>query len=193
MTANITLVAGLIFITTTMIFLAIFQILFFDKKPLTARLVEIESKAKIKDYTPVATSSGYLKLLSILSKKMTKINFFKKIVNYVDASLTAADIPLSSEEYVFLTTLGSIFGGAVATIGGGLFFGIIVTLIAVLSSITWLKSAKSRRLNKFNLQIGDALVVIANSMRAGYSFLQSMDLVRKELPPPVEFYRDRGG
>ncbi|NTW06059.1 MAG: secretion system protein, partial [Peptococcaceae bacterium] len=49
----------------------------------------------------------------------------------------------------------------------------------------------SRRLNKFNLQIGDALVVIANSMRAGYSFLQSMDLVRKELPPPISIEFNR--
>jgi tight adherence protein B len=194
MSADVALLSALIFISAisaSFIFLAVLQILFIDKKSLTMRLIEIESKAKLKNKRPMATSPRYLELLSLLSKNMAKINFFKKIVSYFDASLTAADIPLSSEEYVFLTALGSVSGGIIASISGGLFFGILVFLATVLFSMIWLKSAKTRRMSKFNLQIGDVLVVMANSMRAGYSFLQSMDLIRKELPPPISIEFNR--
>ena len=43
----------------------------------------------------------------------------------------------------------------------------------------------------FNRQLGDALIIIANSLRTGYSFMQAMDMVAREMKPPIssEFSR----
>ncbi|HEY8415827.1 MAG TPA: type II secretion system F family protein [Thermaerobacter sp.] len=42
-----------------------------------------------------------------------------------------------------------------------------------------------RRLREFNDQLPDALTLMANSLKAGYSFLQAADVVAQELPPPI--------
>lgn len=55
----------------------------------------------------------------------------------------------------------------------------------------WLKLRVSRRVSAFNDQLGDAITLMANGLRAGYSMLQAMESVGKEMPPPisVEFRR----
>ncbi|HEX9369974.1 MAG TPA: type II secretion system F family protein, partial [Roseiflexaceae bacterium] len=51
--------------------------------------------------------------------------------------------------------------------------------------------AARRRIKAFNNQLGDGITLMANSLRSGYSFLQSMDLVSREAPAPMssEFRR----
>ena len=55
----------------------------------------------------------------------------------------------------------------------------------------YLVIAARRRLSKFNNQLGDTINLLANSLRSGYSFLQSMELVSREAPAPmsIEFRR----
>src|SRR5690606_13910665 len=40
-------------------------------------------------------------------------------------------------------------------------------------------------------QLADALTLLSNSLKAGYSFLQALDTVSREMPPPIaqEFAR----
>lgn len=47
------------------------------------------------------------------------------------------------------------------------------------------------RVKAFNNQLGDTITMMANSLRGGYSFLQTMDLVGREAPEPTakEFKR----
>ena len=54
-----------------------------------------------------------------------------------------------------------------------------------------MRRAKGRRLRSFNNQLGDTITLLANSLRSGYSLLQSMEMVAQEAPPPVseEFHR----
>jgi tight adherence protein B len=46
-------------------------------------------------------------------------------------------------------------------------------------------------LNKFNDQLGDMLNLMVNGLRAGYSTMQAMEAVSRELPAPIsdEFHR----
>ena len=47
------------------------------------------------------------------------------------------------------------------------------------------------RLNKFNDQLSDMLNLMVNGLRAGYSTMQAMEAVSRELPAPIsdEFHR----
>jgi tight adherence protein B len=49
----------------------------------------------------------------------------------------------------------------------------------------WLKRRKSQRLKKFNTRLADTITLIANSLRAGSSFLQAVELVVRESDPPI--------
>jgi tight adherence protein B len=55
----------------------------------------------------------------------------------------------------------------------------------------YLGFAKRQRLNRFNGQLGDTINLLVNGLRSGYSMLQAMETVAKELPPPIseEFAR----
>ncbi len=50
---------------------------------------------------------------------------------------------------------------------------------------------KRKRLNAFNDQLGDTITLLANSLRSGYSIVQSMETVANQLPDPMagEFHR----
>jgi tight adherence protein B len=49
----------------------------------------------------------------------------------------------------------------------------------------WLNNRKSSRLRAFNKQLPDTVTLIANALRAGSSFLQSIELVVRESRPPI--------
>ena len=54
-----------------------------------------------------------------------------------------------------------------------------------------MKRQQTVRLNKFNDQLGDMLNLMVNGLRAGYSTMQAMEAVSRELPAPIsdEFHR----
>ncbi|MCF8010963.1 MAG: type II secretion system F family protein [Clostridiales bacterium] len=110
----------------------------------------------------------------------------------VDKQLTEADIPLRGEEFVVIIAAAGLAAGAFFTVLTlNIRIGCTACITASLLPFLLLRTAYARRLNAFNSQIGDALAVIANSLRSGFSFLQAMDMVRKELPNPIrkEFSR----
>ncbi len=49
----------------------------------------------------------------------------------------------------------------------------------------WLGRRRASRLNAFNKQLPDTITLIANALRAGSSFLQSIEMVVREAAPPV--------
>lgn len=107
--------------------------------------------------------------------------------------LGRADLKLTPSEFIGINLL-SIAGGAAL----GLFIGRGNILIALLGALIgfyaprlYLNIMMQRRLTAFNNQLGDTLILLANSLRSGYSLLQSMETVSRELPPPmsVEFSR----
>jgi tight adherence protein B len=55
----------------------------------------------------------------------------------------------------------------------------------------YLKYLSGRRIKMFNDQLGDTITMMANALRGGYSFLQTMQLVSNEAPDPTatEFRR----
>jgi tight adherence protein B len=66
----------------------------------------------------------------------------------------------------------------------GVSFGIAGPLIYV-------RSQQGKRLKRFSDQLPDMLNLMVNGLRAGYSTMQAMEAVSKEMPPPIcdEFRR----
>jgi tight adherence protein B len=112
--------------------------------------------------------------------------------------LGAADLKLKPSEY-----LGIWVGTAVGIPVVMFLLGFVVEafrnpLMLVLGFIIglfvprfWLGHRKSSRLKAFNSQLPDTVTLIANALRAGSSFLQSIELVVRESRPPIstEFSR----
>ena len=61
----------------------------------------------------------------------------------------------------------------------------MICAAVVATEIFLLKRQVSRRRELFVNQLSDCLTTVANSLRAGFSFVQAMDLVAKEMEPPI--------
>lgn len=111
----------------------------------------------------------------------------------ISRNLARADLKLKPGEYLALMIIAS-FGVAVIAwfIGGkSILLGGIGAIAGFFLPGMYVKRQQGRRLIKFNDQLGDMLNLMVNGIRAGYSTMQAMEAVSKELPSPIsdEFRR----
>jgi tight adherence protein B len=112
--------------------------------------------------------------------------------------LARADLKLNTGEYLALHLILFLSTFAVVTflqLSGGLIAAIVIGLAAAIGSLflpgIYVRRQKKVRLQKFDNQLADMLNLVVNGLRAGYSPMQALESVGKELPPPisVEFRR----
>ncbi len=100
--------------------------------------------------------------------------------------LAKADIPLKANEFVaiqFLAIMLSLsFGMGVLQ---NVILAVILAAIGYIGPLIWISVIKGQRVKAFNDQILDTLVMLANGLKAGYSFLQSLEMVSRETLPPM--------
>ena len=108
-------------------------------------------------------------------------------------NLSQADIKMKTGEYLALLVISiglvGLFGyfigsrSFVVAIAGGVLGGFLPGM--------YVNRQKKRRLVRFNDQLSDMLNLVVNGLRAGYSTMQAMESVSKELPSPIseEFRR----
>lgn len=68
---------------------------------------------------------------------------------------------------------------------------LVLGVVGLIGPRWFLRYRAGRRLKQFENQLADTIMMMANSLRSGYSVLQSMELVSREMSPPisVEFSR----
>ena len=86
----------------------------------------------------------------------------------------------------FAFAIGFIFSAFQNIVALGVMF-----LIGLYAPRFWLKRRQAKRLSAFGQQLPDTITLLANSLRAGSSFLQGLELVTREARPPIseEFER----
>jgi tight adherence protein B len=105
----------------------------------------------------------------------------------IELELQKADWALRGYEFIFVilaSTLAPI--GLIFIWNQNIISMLIAGLLGFLAPIGILKWKQQKRLQKFNAQIGDSLVLISNSLKAGYGFMQAMEMVAKEMNPPIQ-------
>lgn len=111
--------------------------------------------------------------------------------------LARADLKLTVAEFVGLKILSALAGVGLgvfvgrASIAAMVLSGLVAGVLLSFAPNLYVVYASRKRIRAFNNQLGDGITLMANSLRSGYSFLQSMDLVSREAPPPMssEFRR----
>ncbi|WP_299756209.1 type II secretion system F family protein [uncultured Chloroflexus sp.] len=111
--------------------------------------------------------------------------------------LARADLKLTVAEFIGLklgaALLGVVFGfilgraNFLAQVVAALVFAVIFSFLPDL----YVNLRAAQRVKAFNNQLGDVITMMANALRGGYSFLQTLDMVSREAPAPasVEFRR----
>ncbi len=104
----------------------------------------------------------------------------------LDFKMQQAGLPLLGTE--FLVLLGTSMAIAFFV---GLFVskrwpvGLMAAVGIAMAEWVYVLIKIDRREASFTNQLGDCLMMVANAMRAGFSFLQAMELISKEMEPPM--------
>ena len=110
----------------------------------------------------------------------------------LDERLEQAGMPILAGEFVALTTVCAVAGAAIgAVLLQNAVFAVLIAALTAFIPYMWLLRSRSKRQNSMIEQLADTLSVLASSLRAGYSFLQALDTVSKEIgePSATEFQR----
>ncbi len=129
-----------------------------------------------------------------------KTTFLPTLSKYTDAyvwlgrlenDLIQVRSPWRATEVVTLSVmLGAIV--LVACLVSGLdIFALPLAAAMLLLPRFYVKALRAAYYRKFDEQLSDALMLMSNSLRAGFSFMQAMEMVAREAPSPIsdEFYR----
>jgi tight adherence protein B len=106
--------------------------------------------------------------------------------------LARADLKLKTGEYLAIIIIVGVLAGFIVwyMTGRSLIFGAIGVIVGTFIPRVYVKRQQAARLLRFNDQLADMINLMVNGLRAGYSTMQAMESVSRELPPPIsEEYR----
>ncbi len=146
----------------------------------------VEDKQKFKEEKAKVASAP---LTEWINRRVTGSSLGERI----SKSLARADLKFKPGEYIALIIIAASGAGIIGwllsgqSIVGGLILGVAGAFIPNM----YVKRQQGKRLIKFDEQLPDMLNLMVNGLRAGFSTMQAMEAVSKELPPPIndEFRR----
>jgi tight adherence protein B len=141
-----------------------------------------------EELAPRKKFPGWQRIITMTGEVLGKRGLIKPL----EEKLLRADILLRGEEFLLLCLLSCLLPGILVGLltGRGL-LAFLFSLVGALIPPLMVKKAREKRIKKINAQLVDALTIISNSLRAGFSFMQTIELVSKEMPNPLskEFAR----
>ena len=129
---------------------------------------------------------------------LTRVIERQDLATRLSADLARADLRMKPAEFILAWAASPFAFAALAFILGTVFPGfrslpalVLFFLLGLYAPRFYLKRRQRRRLKAFNEQLPDTITLLANSLRAGSSFLQGIELVTREARPPIsqEFER----
>ena len=191
------LISILGFVIISLLLFLVYSYLTADATTVTERIqkyVQHESRktgeeSKSHRLVTLPESAGWRKNIRSLSGYFDSSRWAQNM----ERKLVQADLPLRGSEYVVICLSLMFFFMALFLLfsSGKLIMGIVGLCAGYLIPLLVVKSKTSSRIKAFDAQISDALVLISSSLRSGYSFMQAIELVSREMQPPisVEFFR----
>lgn len=173
-------ISFVVFLATTCLVIALVRSL--DKKG------EIQERLEAYVSDPGGTSHRERRKITVkdLFQRVSSVFAARSFTEKIQLELLQAGIPLKGEEFVTLWLLIAL-GGPLVTwfLSFNPPLTILMLILGVLVPRLYLQHKKNDKLKTLNQQLGDALVVMANALRAGFGFQQAMDTVRREMPAPI--------
>ncbi|QQE79454.1 type II secretion system F family protein [Alicyclobacillus sp. SO9] len=117
-----------------------------------------------------------------------------QVLSHLEKLLDSAEIELSVAEFALRFSVITAVISLLVTLLVNIVPGILVWPAGFLTVAFYLRTRRQRRVNRFNDGLGDLLTIVANALRAGHSFAQSIHMVTQDMKGPVqeEFVRVEG-
>lgn len=106
----------------------------------------------------------------------------KEFSNYIASS----GLKLSAAEFIYLWIFLTLVPmTAIVFMGGNIITAIAVGVVGIAIPPAIVIHSRKKRDELFNKQLGQALVIIGNSLKGGFTFLQGMESIAIDMPPPI--------
>lgn len=110
----------------------------------------------------------------------------KKNTMNLNLLMDRAGLPILGSEFLVMSNGAAIVGFIV----GFLLFsnavsGLIIAFIALSCAWGYVRYLADKNSKRFTGQLSDCLTLLSNSLRAGFSFLQTMEIISREMEPPM--------
>lgn len=120
--------------------------------------------------------------IPFLNSLLLKINVIERLENLVKQ----AAAPLTPAVYLLAAALLGVLGFmAGQTMLHATTLGLLLGFVCFLLPFAWLNLKKRLRLQKFAVQLPDALDLVARSLKAGHSFSSGLKLAAENFPDPI--------
>ncbi len=120
-------------------------------------------------------------LAPALSRFLTKAYIIEKL----DADLAAARSPVKATEVFIACWVCVCFFGLIGRVIFQSWIGFFIPAPTFFLPWYLVKFYSGRFIRKFEMQLADTLMTMANALRAGYSYMQTVELVARESLPPI--------
>lgn len=176
-------IIGSLWVAAISVFLTIYLLILglsYRKDTLEDRLKRFTAIRSITN--PGVTTEKPLKALLSQLGKYTPKHWGAKL----DRELMQSDIPLLGGEFLVLQEFVALLFflmGVLFTRSLGL--SLLFLLLGGFLPRLYLAKAKKKKRKQFDNQLADSLLILANSLRAGFSLLQAMEMVSQEMPNPI--------
>lgn len=142
----------------------------------------------------VSTSGAEAKKLrgSIIADYLERAGEGSDLFANISRNLARADLKLRPAEYVAVIVISIFAFGVIGfIISYSMIFAFVGMIVGAFVPRMYVKRQEKGRLKKFDNQLSDMLNLTVNGLRAGFSTLQALEAVSRELPPPIndEFHR----
>lgn len=154
------------------------------------------------EWVPAADSAGEQQRRSAreaVAERLDAVMSRRGFGEGMRAQLRKADLKLTVAEYLLLHLVTFVLAGLVGYVifsspdrpQVSLFLAAVSAFAGLFVPRIWVGMQRNRRLNQFNQQLSDVLNLWVNSLRAGYSVMQSLEAIAGEAPDPssTEFKR----
>jgi tight adherence protein B len=157
----------------------------------SARLERYASSSAGADDAPAERESAVVAGISRVIER-------QDMATRLSTDLARADLKMRPAEFVLLWAITPVVFVAAAFAIGIIFEGfrnpaalVAFFILGIFAPRWYLRRRQAQRLRAFGEQLPDTITLLANSLRAGSSFLQGMELVTREARPPIseEFER----
>jgi tight adherence protein B len=186
----------IIFIASSLAFTLVAQV-YVNRKYKIRRRVEELITSREEDVNPNERQkerkhSRKSTMKDLLEKITKNIKTTENKRSKLEMEIESAGVPLKVEELITIrVVLFSIFIAITLILRMNFILIILVAFIGWKLPAFYLKRKKETRITNCAQQLPQSLEIMSSAMKSGYSFMQAMQLVSKEMPDPIgiEFQR----
>ena len=117
------------------------------------------------------------------NKKKQRLRLIsREFSSYIQSS----GLKLTASEFMSMWLALTVIPPAALVVFGGNYltaFALLIVGIAIPPLLV--SNARKRRSELFSRQLGEALTIMGNSIKGGFTFLQSMESISQDMPPPI--------